>query len=120
MVNKFAGFFKRMKKLGSTIGSGMSWINDNIIKPMKPLIQNGLEAAGYKDAGKYIDMGSNIVDKFNKQDYSGASSGINDMIMETQRLPKGYSNQMSAPLDRRIEFENRKPKGSKEGYRKLF
>ena len=47
MGGKFAGFLKRVKNVGSKIGSGLKkagqWLNNNIIQPFKPQIRNLLD-----------------------------------------------------------------------------
>lgn len=62
-MGKFAGFLKRAKKIGNFLGKGLRWVNDKIIKPLKPKINNVLEEHGYGQFNKAIDFGSDLIDK---------------------------------------------------------
>lgn len=62
-MTKFAGFLRRAKKVGNFLGKGLKWVNENIIKPMKPKIEQTLEDHGYGNVNKFIDFGSDLVDK---------------------------------------------------------
>lgn len=62
-MSKFAGFLKRAKKVGNFLGKGLKWVNENIVKPLKPKIEQALEDHGYGNVNKYIDFGSDLVNK---------------------------------------------------------
>ena len=44
---KSAGFLKKLKKLGNIIGKGVSWVNNNIVKPLNPLLDTALDFVPY-------------------------------------------------------------------------
>src|SRR5574344_972439 len=63
---KSPGFWKRLKKISDFIPKAALWVNDNIIKPIKPVLKPIIEkvAPNYgKYINKAIDYGSEIVDK---------------------------------------------------------
>ena len=94
---KSAGIFKKLKKVGNLLGKGASWVNNNIVKPMKPLINQGVNfassALGVPMVGdalnSALDIGSNWLDsnfgsKSNKQIQNAARFGA-DLLMDTQK-----------------------------------
>ena len=94
---KSAGFLKKLKKIGNLIGKGASWVNDNVVKPLKPIINQGVSfaagAAGVPMLGNAIntaiDAGSNWLDenfgsKPNKQIQDAFKFGA-DFALDTQR-----------------------------------
>ena len=101
---KSIGWLKKLKKIGDTIGSGASWINNNIVKPMKPLINQGISfAAGAAGVpmlapaiNSAIDAGSNWLDnKYGTQSnekYKNIARYGADLLMDSQRLPSDDLN----------------------------
>ena len=96
---KSAGFLKKLKKVGQLIGKGAGWVNSNIVKPLKPLINQGISfatsAAGLPMVGTAInaalDAGSNWLDSkygnnSNKQIQDVTRFGA-DLLLDTQRAP---------------------------------
>lgn len=115
---KSAGIFKKLKKVGNLLGKGASWVNNNIVKPMKPLINQGISfgasALGVPMAGdalnSALDIGSNWLDdkfgsKSNKQIQNAARFGA-DLLMDTQRSKndKKYINYLSYSDDEDEEY----------------
>lgn len=94
---KSAGFLKKLKKIGNLIGKGASWVNNNIVKPLKPIINQGVSfaagAAGVPMVGtainSAIDAGSKWLDdnygtESNKQIQEITKYG-GDILLDTQR-----------------------------------
>ena len=110
-MNKSAGWLKKLKKVTNAIGKGASWVNNNIVKPMKPLINKainfGASAAGVPMVGTAInaalDYGSDYLDQTygssSNKTIMDASKHISDYIEDTQRFP---SNRKFNPI-----FNNR-------------
>ena len=93
MVNS-AGILKRMKKLKDFVGKGASWINNNVVKPLRPVIDTGLDIMNLSPMKKVIDVGSGLVDKWDE--YDGRKTNIKprqyieqgmDYLMDSQRTP---------------------------------
>ena len=57
---KSAGIFKKLKKIGNLIGKGASWVNQNIIKPLNPIIDTALD---FVPGGGAIKTAKNVVSK---------------------------------------------------------
>ena len=101
---KSAGILKKLKKVGNLLGKGASWINNNIVKPMKPLINQGISfAAGAAGVpmlapaiNSAIDAGSNWLDnKYGTQSnekYKNIARYGADLLMDSQRLPSDDLN----------------------------
>lgn len=96
---KSAGFLKKLKKIGQLVGKGAGWVNENIVKPLKPFINQGINfaagAAGVPMLGtavnSAIDVGSNWIDstfggKSNKHIKDVTRFG-SDILLDTQRAP---------------------------------
>lgn len=96
---KSAGFLKKLKKIGQLIGKGAGWVNENVVKPLKPIINQGINfatgAAGVPMLGtainSAIDAGTNWIDstfggKSNKQIQDVTRFGT-DLLLDTQRAP---------------------------------
>lgn len=86
---KSAGFLKKMKKIGNIIGQGASWVNNNIVKPLRPIVDTALDMTGFGAAKPILDVGSNWLDehfgtKSNKQiqDFTKLTA---DFTLDTQR-----------------------------------
>ena len=91
---KSAGFLKKLKKLGGLIGKGISWVNNNIVKPLNPVIDTALDfIPGGGVIKKVKDFASNAADRLlpsapeNKQVQEAAKLGA-DVLLDTQRGPK--------------------------------
>lgn len=109
---KSAGWLKKLKKVGDLIGKGASWVNNNIVKPMKPLINHGINfassALGVPGVGAAInsglDMASNYLDSkygTNSNKYiTDISDNISDRIMDTQRMPS--QRKYNSPFGNRL------------------
>ncbi|KAA6380505.1 MAG: hypothetical protein EZS28_023968 [Streblomastix strix] len=56
--------FSKLKKLVSVVGKGVSWMNDKIVKPIKPIINTLLSSLGPAGSmvAKGISVGSSAVD----------------------------------------------------------
>ena len=88
---KSAGIFKKLKNIFS---KGAKWINNNIVKPLNPIIDTALD---FVPGGNIIrnvkDGASKFIDKLPGQDYQNervqriVAQGA-DMLMDTQRAPK--------------------------------
>ena len=96
---KSAGFLKKLKKLGDLIGKGASWINTNVVKPLRPVIDTGLDMLGVGTIAKpAMNLASNWLDNTfgstpNKQIQTGINVGA-DLLLDTQRAPsqRKYGN----------------------------
>ena len=96
---KSVGWLKKLKKIGDTIGKGASWVNNNIVKPMKPLIRNGVNfatsALGVPGVGSIIntalDYGSDLLDSkygtSSNKKITNISNVVGDYLEDTQRSP---------------------------------
>ena len=99
---KAAGFLKKLKKLGQIAGKGFGWLNENVVKPLRPVIDTALDMTGFgTPLKKVVDFGSNLIDE-----YSGYKPTIkdgrvkkivertSDFALDTQRAPqdKKYTN----------------------------
>ncbi|KAA6397477.1 MAG: hypothetical protein EZS28_006997 [Streblomastix strix] len=58
------GIFSKLKKLVSVVGKGVSWMNDKIVKPIKPITNALLQSLGPAGSmvAKGISVGSSAVD----------------------------------------------------------
>ena len=93
---KSVGWLKKLKKIGDTIGSGASWINKNIIKPLNPLIDTALDfipgGSAIKTVKNTVSTGLDYLDQnvFKTKDNKKIQNLVNntkDFILDTQRLP---------------------------------
>ena len=90
---KSAGFLKKLKKVGQLVGKGAGWVNSNIVKPLRPVIDTALDMTGFGSVAKPIlDVGSNWLDdnfgtKPNKKFLKGVEFG-SDLFLDTQRAPE--------------------------------
>lgn len=94
---KSAGFLKRLKNLKDFVGKGASFINDNIVKPLRPIVDTALDMTGFGAVKPILDMGSNFIDETfgnsastmhnNNRFKKGIELGA-DIFMDTQRAPK--------------------------------
>ena len=101
-MGKSAGFLKRLKKLKDFVGKGAGWVNENLLKPMRPVIDTALDMTGYgAPLKKVVDFGSELVDKYsgytpNARDrqIKNAVSWGTDVVLDTQRssTDKKYAN----------------------------
>ena len=99
---KSAGFLKKLKKLGTLIGKGVGWVNENVVKPLRPVIDTGLDMLGVGTFAKpALNMASNMIDKFSGYQSSPSDErakqfiGVaSDFALDTQRAPKDrkYTN----------------------------
>ena len=95
-MGKFAGFLKRMKKLdlGGKAMKGLSWLNDNVYKPLKPMIETGLDMGGYGYLKPFTDMGSKSIDlgrdrlKIDNSRGRDFASMFTDKFKDSQSLPR--------------------------------
>lgn len=90
-MSKSAGFLKKLKKVGKLIGKGASWVNNNVIKPLNPIIDTALDFVPYGNTIKQVkDIASNVVDEFapqaptNRRVQDGVRF-IADVGLDTQR-----------------------------------
>lgn len=89
---KSAGFLKKLKKVGQLIGKGASWVNTNIVKPLRPVIDTALDITGLGSVAKpALNMASNWLDNNfgttqNKQIQDATRFGA-DFLLDTQRAP---------------------------------
>lgn len=90
-MTKSAGFLKKLKKVGQLIGKGAGWINDNVVKPMRPVIDTALDMTGFGAAKPLLDIGSNWLDSnFKSKQNDAIRTGIEfgkDLFLDTQRAP---------------------------------
>jgi hypothetical protein len=109
-MTKSARFLKKLKKVGQLIGKGVGWVNDNIVKPLRPVIDTALDMTGYGSVAKPIlNAGSSFIDKYSgrtpQQDMRivGAVQDIADYALDTQRAPaeRKYVN----PFSNRLNFD---------------
>ena len=90
---KSAGFLKKLKKVGQLVGKGVGMVNDNIIKPLRPVIDTGLDMFGFGGAKKVLDGASNLIDQFSGYKPSSDDKlkkiiGVGtDFVLDTQRAP---------------------------------
>lgn len=97
---KAAGFLKKLKNLKNIVGKGAGWINENLVKPLRPVIDTGLEMAGLGGVKQIVDAGSRFIDKYSGYKPSGNNqfrnmvTDVQDFALETQRTPaeRKYSN----------------------------
>lgn len=87
---KSAGFLKKLKKIGNLIGKGASWVNTNIVKPLRPMIDTALDMTGLGSVAKpALNVASNWLDNNfgssqNKQVQDATRLGA-DLFLDTQR-----------------------------------
>ena len=107
---KSAGWLKKLKKVKDLIGSGASWVNKNVIKPLRPYIDTGLDMIGAPWAKKIVDVGSNFIDEWDRKDGRNTNTtaapyiqrGV-DMIMDTQRSEEDKKyNTFRSPFRNRL------------------
>ena len=107
---KSAGWLKKLKKVKDLIGSGASWVNKNVIKPLRPYIDTGLDMIGAPWAKKIVDVGSHFIDEWDKKDGRNTNTtavpyiqrGV-DMIMDTQRSEEDKKyNTFRSPFRNRL------------------
>ena len=95
-----AGWLKKLKKVGSFLGKGASWINKNVIKPLNPIIDTALDFIPVPGVGGAIKSVKNMASKGldyldekvfktgeNKQIQDIVNKGA-DMLLDTQRAPR--------------------------------
>ena len=107
---KSAGFLKKLKKVKDLIGTGASWINKNVVKPLRPYIDTGLDMIGAPWAKKIVDVGSNFIDEWDRRDGRTTSGGAApyiqrgvDMLMDTQRSEEDKKyNSFRSPFRNRL------------------
>ena len=111
-MGKSVGFLKKLKQIMNltqkNFKPAMTWLKDNIYKPLKPLLQTGLDMAGYGDYNNLLDAGEKIADNvFGKSN----NTSFKDSFMEPA-IEFGLSTQKPKP----------KPKISTKNvtYSKLF
>ncbi len=94
---KSAGIFKKLKKLGNLIGKGASWVNNNIVKPLNPIIDTALDfvpgGGAIKTVKNFVSNGLDYLDKspFNLDSNNTIKGMVTqgaDMLLDTQRAPK--------------------------------
>ena len=107
-MTKSAGFLKKLKKVGQLIGKGAGWVNNNVVKPLRPVIDTGLDMAGAGAAKKLLDFGSNMIDQYsgykpsaNDDRYRRFVTGAADFALDTQRAPadRKYANPFTNRLN---------------------
>ena len=88
---KSAGFLKKLKKVGNLIGKGTSWINNNIVKPLNPVIDTALDFVPGGSAIKTVkNFATNAIDNYlpsaptNKRVQDAVRFGA-DLALDTQR-----------------------------------
>ena len=91
-MTKSAGFLKKLKKVGQLVGKGASWVNENVVKPLRPVIDTALDMTGYGSIVKPIlNAGSNWLDSnFKTEQNDAIKTGITfgkDLFLDTQRAP---------------------------------
>lgn len=96
-MNKFAGYWKKLKHIKDKLVTGIGWLNDNIIKPFKPLIAAGLEAMDVKGGDQILDLTSGTLDLLQKDNPQEVVTSLEDLFLSTQKLPserkpKGIEN----------------------------
>ena len=109
-MTKSAGFLKKLKKVGQLIGKGAGWVNDNVVKPLRPVIDTALDMTGYGSVAKPIlNAGSSFIDKYSGRTPSQNKKWVNaledvaDYALDTQRAPaeRKYVN----PFSNRLNFD---------------
>ena len=77
------GFFnkvkKGLKKLGSAFKKGLTYVNDKIVQPFKPVIKS-LANRFLPGAGAVVDVASNALNAVTKGDYRGAYDSGKEII----------------------------------------
>ena len=85
-MGKAAGIWKKLKKIGSEIGSkaakAFAWLNTNLLQPFKPLISNAIDMVDETGIGSKIFDGvtdgyDNYLDKTGQKD---VNSGVQDIF----------------------------------------
>ena len=91
---KSAGWLKKLKKVGQLIGKGVGWVNENVVKPLRPVIDTGLDMFGLGGAKKVLDGASNFIDQYSGYKPSSSSNtfkniiaGTADFALDSQRAP---------------------------------
>ena len=88
---KSAGFLKKLKKVGNLIGKGASWVNNNIVKPLNPIIDTALD---FVPGGSVIKTAKNFASSAIDNYLPSAPSNRNvqnavrfgtDVLLDTQR-----------------------------------
>ena len=103
-MGKSAGFLKRLKKIKDLIGKGSAWVNNNIVKPLNPIIDTALD---FVPGGTVIKTVKNAASKFLDNEYgteqddrvAGFVKHTGNYFLDTQRTPYERSEygEASAP-----------------------
>ena len=82
---------KRVKEL---LGTGISWLNKNVVKPLRPVIDTALDMSGFSMAKPLVNVGSRYIENVVEPRYNVSSrasryigDGV-DMILDSQRYGK--------------------------------
>ena len=62
---------KGFQKVGKALKKGVTWVNDKIVKPFKPIIKTAANAI-LPGAGTVIDIASDGIDAFSDEGVKGA------------------------------------------------
>ena len=68
---------KGFKKVGSAFKKGVTWVNDKIVKPFKPLIKTAVNAF-VPGAGAAVDAVSDGIDAISRGDLHGLKQSGQD------------------------------------------
>lgn len=90
------GFYKKLKTVASSLGKGLSWVNENIAKPLGGLVKSGMEMLGAPEwAGKIYDTATNgisyLSNKLGYQPNNRVGELMEDVVdigLDTQRSDK--------------------------------
>ena len=90
---KSAGIFKKLKKIGQLVGKGASWVNNNVVKPLNPIIDNALD---FVPGGNVIKGAKNMASNFLDNQYgtnhdkrvTNFFDTAGDYFLDTQRSPQ--------------------------------
>ena len=104
---KSAGFLKKLKKVGSLVGKGAKWVNDNVIKPLNPVIDNALDFVPYGNTIRTVkNHASRLIDRIPgsvKQDkrFQNMLTTGTDYLLDTQRSEEDrkYYSPFGDPLN---------------------
>lgn len=112
-MGKSVGFLKKLKQIMNltqkNFKPAMTWLKDNIYKPLKPLLQTGLDMAGYGDYNNLLDAGEKIADNvFGKSDNTSFKDSFMEPAIEfglsTQRLSSAPKVQQPKISTRNVTY----------------
>lgn len=108
-MGKLAGFWKKVKKVGSEIGTGaakaFAWLNTNILQPLKPILGNVIDMFDESGLGSKVfnittDAYDSYLDQTDQKPEDGFSKIVDvgkDLFEYTQNPNRYKRNHLPVP-----------------------